>query len=60
MECIFHTLLDGNGINKTESAVFTFWMLHFERIPLSQNSHVNDFNPRNKCLTAKLLKQRLK
>ena len=27
-----------NRFNKTESAVFIFWMLYFQRIPLSDDS----------------------
>ena len=30
-----------NRLNKTESAVFIFWMLYFQRIPLSYNLYIN-------------------
>ena len=29
-----------NRLNKTETAVFNFWMLYFQRIPLSDNLEI--------------------
>ena len=45
--------LDGDVPRRPSSGVFISQLIRFARVC----SHVDDFNPRNKCLTAKLLKQ---
>ena len=45
--------LDGDGPRSTSSAVYISQLIHFARVLI----HVDDFNTRNKVLTAKLLRQ---
>ena len=45
--------LDGDVPRRPSYGVYIFQLIRFARVC----SHVDDFNTRNKCLTAKLLKQ---
>ena len=45
--------LDGDVPRRPSCGVYISQLIRFARVC----SHVDDFNPRNKCLTAKLLKQ---
>ena len=45
--------LDGDVRCRPSYRVYTFQLIRFARVC----SHVEEFNTRNKCLTAKLLKQ---
>ena len=45
--------LEGDVPRSTSYGVYIFQLIRFARVP----SHVDDFNARNKILTAKLLKQ---
>ena len=45
--------LDGDGPRRTSNGVYISQLIRFARVC----SHVDDLNARNKCLTAKLLKQ---
>ena len=45
--------LDGDGSRRPSYGVYISQLIRFARVC----SHVDDFNTRNKCLTAKLLKQ---
>ena len=45
--------LDGDGLPRPFYGVYISQLIRFARV----YSHVDDFNTRNKCLTAKLLKQ---
>ena len=45
--------LDGDVPRSTSYGVYIFQLIRFARV----SSHVDDFNIRNKLLTAKLLKQ---
>ena len=47
--------LDGDVPRRPSYGVYIFQLIRFARVC----SHVDDFNTRNKCLTAKLLKQGL-
>ena len=48
-----YSLLDGNVPRRPSYGVYISRLIRFARVC----SHVDDFNTRNKCLTAKLLKQ---
>ena len=50
---IFFPFLDGDVPRRPSNGVYTSQLIRFARVC----SHVEDFNARNKCLTAKLLKQ---
>ena len=45
--------LDGDVLRRPSYGVYNSQLMRFARV----SSHVDDFNTRNKCLTAKLLKQ---
>ena len=45
--------LDGDVPRSTSYGVYISHLIHFARV----SSHIDDFNTRNKVLTAKLLKQ---
>ena len=45
--------LDGDVLHRPSYGVYISQLIRFARVC----SHVDDFNTRNKCLTAKLLKQ---
>ena len=45
--------LDGDVLHSTSCGVYISQLIRFARV----SSHVDDFNPRNKVLTAKLLRQ---
>ena len=49
----FPLFLDGNVSRRPSYGVYISQLIRFARVC----SHVDDFNTRNKCLTAKLLKQ---
>ena len=47
------SFLDGDVPRRPSYGVYIFQLIRFARVC----SHVEDFNARNRCLTAKLLKQ---
>ena len=50
---VYFPFLDGDVPRRPSYGVYIFQLIRFARV----RSHVNDFNTRNKCLTATLLKQ---
>ena len=52
-DIVHFPFLDGDVPRRPSHGVYTSQLIRFARVC----SHVDDFNTRNKCLTAKLLKQ---
>ena len=52
-DIFYFAFLDGDVPRRLSYGVYTSQLIRFARVC----SHVDDFNTRNKCLTAKLLKQ---
>ena len=53
LDIVNFSFLDGDVICSTSYGVYISQLIRFARVP----SHVDDFNTRNKVLTAKLLRQ---